>query len=163
MREERGITLILVLIVIIILTIIGGAVLFLIQANIEAGGSLRKKKESFYLAEAGVNNAISVLKTYYHVDDEDDFTSLLTRAFNTGWTKVNGRGDASPDGDWFLIPELSNFNFRGGSYKVFIKDDEDENPPDPYVDNNSVILVRSLGEGPDGSSTLLEVELEIVH
>jgi len=162
MRGDRGITLLMVLILIVILTFIGGVIVWLVNLNIQSAGALRRQKVSFYYAEAGINHAISILKNRYGVDENEDFTPLLTTANNMEWTQVDDAGEIDGTGNWFLIPELSNFNFREGSYRVFFRDDLDDNPDDPLDDKNRVIMVRSLGRGPRDSKSLIEVELELV-
>jgi len=151
-----------VLILILILTFIGGVLVWIVNLNIQSAGALRRQKISFYYAEAGINHAISVLKNTYGVDENENFTPLLQTAQNQGWAQVDDNGEMDGEGDWYLIPELSNFSFREGSYRVFLKDDQDDNPDNPQEDNNRVILVRSLGRGPGNSKSLIEVELELV-
>lgn len=162
LRKDRGITILMVLILIVILTFIGGVLVWIVNLNIKSAGALRRQKISFYYAEAGINHAISILKNTYGVDENENFTPLLLTAYNMGWAQVNDEGEVDGNGDWYLIPELSNFSFREGSYRVYLRDDQDDNPENPFEDQNRVILVRSLGNGPGDSKTLIEVELELV-
>jgi len=160
--NEKGASLLLVLLLIVILTFLGTTLVFIVSKNTKMAGYEKRHKEAFFIAEAGVRHAMKILERDFAISSIGSFDELLSTA-SQSWVEVNGYGEEEEGGGWFLIPSLSQFEFQGGIYKVYIRDDVDEDPSDPYDDSNNLILMRSTAFGPGGGKTTIEVELAIVQ
>jgi hypothetical protein len=128
-------------------TVIGVGALVATQnmvQDIERGERYTQTRETFYIAEAGIQTAMNYLN--YDDDGEspgdagDGFTEVLAN-FETN------RSEA-----------LDSFDFGGGTYTVTVKDNDD-NDGDPSTDADNTIILSSTGIK-DGRNITIEAVIQ---
>jgi len=142
-RGDRGVALPLSLLVLMAMT--GLALAFLSTSALEPGISrnLGDTTRARYLAEAGV---------------EVGYNTLVAIAITDGWGRL--LATASAERPWVALPALARASLPGlpeteGTYSVSVRNDSRPGDPaltggvatdpDPAVDANGVVIVRSMG------------------
>ena len=162
-NNEKGIVLVIALIMLCMMTIIGTAVSNTSSVETMISGVEKDQREAFYVAEAGVDHAKGLLKSYYvqknalkiaaGVDPDWDF------ALDGSLPGMSVASDTDISGGVQLI---TNGTMGGKyTYNVFIWDNEDVGNNIPFDateyatdDGDGIIYVRSTAVGPFGESSI---------
>jgi hypothetical protein len=148
--RESGFSVIIVLILLIMLVGIAMILLSTSRSDVFSAANERESAIAFYAAEAGVNHAKSVMATYQGYTDVAKFTPLISRSATPSISRtidyqVNGVTIPARYEVWF-------FNNTDGS--------------DGGVDLDGMLLIHSVGYGPNSSRSVIETVSgikELVH
>ena len=128
-------------------TVIGVGALVATQSmfqDIERGERYTQTREAFYIAEAGIQKAMNYLNYDENGDSPGDagngFTAVLAN-FESDNSEV-----------------FNNFEFGGGTYTVFVKDNDD-NDDDKATDADNTIILSSTGIK-DGRNITIEAVIQ---
>lgn len=136
-RNESGVVLVMALLTITLLSLLGKAALTNTEIEIKISANDRVAKETFHIAEAGIEHARTLLRTRSFDDvlegDDDD---------------KNEPGDNGQ--------LLSNVSFGNGSYDVHVTDNKDGDD-DRWDDKDGTIIVTSTGSSSNGPKRVLEI------
>jgi Tfp pilus assembly protein PilX len=151
---ERGAALITTVFVLLLITVLGMALTFIGTTALTVTTNDRQNTQAFYVAEAGAANAAKILLA----SSSSQFSTVLNAGdhqSNTGdELSVQPPGYSGPT---FTAIPSSGVSFAGGTYKVYVKDDQ--NAPPSTTDSNSVVVITSVGTAADGSTATVEVTI----
>ena len=191
-RSERGVTLILTLLTLGLMLLLGLALTMSSMSGVIVSGSYERDTRSFYIAEAGINHALSIFRG---INGDPNNTGTLTGDLNG-----DGRfdfsdvlyGSSASQGqlliDSHYIPSTYTIipsggltigsGINGGTYTVRVFDDDNPVvnfaspglPPnegnagtaDPLVDHNNRLIVRSIGTAATGARTVIDAEIGFI-
>lgn len=181
-RRERGVALILALLTLGLILLLGLALTMSSMSGIIVSGNYERDVRSFYLAEAGVNHAVSIFRMMEGDPNHDgtmegdlngdgrfDFDDVLAGS-DPAQGQLLTNTNYIPAG-YTAIPS-SGVSVTGGTYYVRVYDDDNlvvnyaapGLPPaegnsgtaDPLGDHNKRVVVRSVGIGANGARTVID-------
>jgi hypothetical protein len=188
-RTERGMTLIMALLTLALMTLMGLALTMSSMSGILVSANYERDTRSFYLAEAGVSHALSVLRAASgDPDDDGTITGDLNSDGKFDFKDVLFASASQADGQllndarfipaaYQLIPS-SGVTVAGGRYTVQVFDDDcatvnyaaPATPPGENgaeadgwkVDRNNRVVVRSTGVGANGERTVIDAVIGFI-
>lgn len=188
-RNERGVTLVMTLLTLALMLLLGLALTMSSLSAVIVSGNYERDAGSFYLAEAGVNHALSIFRA---MNGDPGHTGTLTGDLN-GDGKFNFDdvlyGSASQSAGQLLtdtryIPAdcaaipAGGISLASGRYYVQVYDDDnpqvnyaapaapphENNTETSYwkLDHNNRIVVRSIGVGTSGARTVIDAVIGFI-
>lgn len=152
--SERGYSLMIVIVTLVFLSALALITVQAVSVESRVAGNDRAAHNALYVSEAGIAWGTDLLRQApYEVIDSVSVTKVLA----LGFTPVTGTGATVLDG-WFELPG-SPVSFGGGTYRVAIKDDNDD--ANPTSDSNSRFFMRALGTDASGNRRLIEVVMAV--
>lgn len=188
-KTERGMTLIMALLTLALMLLMGLALTTSSMSGILVSANYERDVRSFYVAEAGVSHALSILRA---TSGDPNNTGVITGDLN-GDGKFDlkdvlygstSQADGALLADTRFIPSTyqlitaSGIAVAGGTYTVQVYDDD--NPTVNYaspsvppgengteadgwkIDRNNRIVVRSIGTGVNGARTVIDVVIGFI-
>lgn len=139
-KNQEGMVLVTALMFMVILFLLGTTAYLITSNDLKITGNYKTSKQAFYVAEAGIEHAITILK------NTADFTGVL-------------RGDdGDPDtlDDNGILDFGSSKPFAGGTYNVRVWDNADGDD-EPYSDKDKKVYVTSIGtmDGSGATATIV--------
>ena len=151
-KRQRGIALVIVMIAVSIMMLLSFALLTSALMETTISGNYRTQTQAFYIAEAGVEQAKTWLRSNMY--DTPLVNALLTEA--VGATLSNPPDQSSLTvGATTVNTPLGTQTFGDGTYTVWIGDNKDDG--DETTDADQVYVITSRGNGPDNATKLIEV------
>jgi len=141
-KDEKGAVLAIALIMLGLFSLLGVSAVLTSSVDTKISGNYRAGIEAFYIAEAGIEHAKSVLKTI----SLDDALDGVDDDKNT--TDDNG-----------ILSFGSSVSFNGGTYAVRVTDDDDGDG-DAWDDSNNRVIITSTGTSANGSVRKIEVVVQ---
>ncbi|OGL42281.1 MAG: hypothetical protein A3C43_07305 [Candidatus Schekmanbacteria bacterium RIFCSPHIGHO2_02_FULL_38_11] len=140
--SNQGAALIASLVILIVLTLFATLAITINIVELKVSDNHEEANKAFYGAESGIQHALAQLKT----------TTM-------SWTNSNASFTSLLSGATSLNPWVSFLS--SGNYVIKIKDDNDEaGTPDPAVDTNRRIYIRSESSTLFGAKKVIEVLVE---
>jgi hypothetical protein len=153
-RRDQGAALIIVLVVLVALLGIGTLTLLSIRAEMVSAGQGRVDQSALYAAESGASAGVEYLRS--HCQPAPDFFSSLMSASNaTPQSPVDIPGNnAQPGsaGNPFLLDSAM-------WYQVSVLNNTDDTGFAAGTDTDAVVVLRSVGHGPNGTQSIIEVQV----
>ena len=137
-ENEQGMVLLTSLMLMVILFILGTTAYLISSNDLKIGGNYKTSKQAFYVAEAGIEHAIGVLKK------KKDYTPILDGTD----TATSGPGILTKIGSG---PK----SFADGTYEVLVFDNDDGDS-DLTVDADQKVYITSTGTK-DGATATIQV------
>jgi len=152
--SERGYSLMIVIVTLVFLSALALITVQAVSVESRVAGNDRTAHSALYIAQAGIAWGTNLLRQApYEVVDSTSLSKVLA----LGFTSITGTGATVLDG-WLELPG-SQVTFGGGTYRVAIKDDDDD--ANPTSDSNSRFLMRALGTDASGNRRLIEVVMAV--
>jgi Tfp pilus assembly protein PilX len=140
LRNERGLTLAVVLMMMVILVSITGAALLFSSLNLKASANLKGGTAALQAADAGIQHALAAIPA------GGDFDSLLT-----GGVSGFPCYPASPCNGSSNKPRLTG-SINGYSYSVVVENDTTVSGETATGDVNKIVILTSTATSPNGSN-----------
>jgi len=142
-KNQEGMVLVTALMFMVILFLLGTTAYLITSNDLKISGNYKTSKQAFYVAEAGIEHAISVLK------NTADFTKVL-RGNDLDPDTLDDNGILS-----FQTPG-EPVSFAGGTYDVRVWDNADGDD-EPYSDKDKKVFVTSIGtmDGSGATATIV--------
>ena len=154
--RERGAALAITMIAVTALLGLGAITLLSVQSEIGSGGQSRFNQEALYAAESGVSAGMEYLRNA--CDPTGMLFSAQLVSGNIGAVpnpNVYGNGNATAN------PFTSASNL---SYAVTILNNTDDknfaNATGTNLDSDGIVILHSVGTGPDGTTATIEVTVQ---
>ena len=165
--SERGSAMIISLFVLMLLSVTGVSLMFLARTEVLMSQSSVRVKEAFYIAEAGQEAGRTAL---YLINGNKNFTNDLKKAAGDnhtfdldpaelrfvydemgGITGIRGTGDD--------VPLQGLTRFGRGWHAAFVTIDPEEGIT-TTEDKNDLVMITSIGTGPNGSEEVVQAIVE---
>lgn len=139
LREDRGVALPITILLLVVLGLLAVVATQWSSQDIKRTDKYYKAREAFYIAEAGVQQAIDLMN--YDSSGNSPGTEIDAGGFDNVLSNLVTDNSA----------RLTNVSFANGSYNVTVTDNDD-NDGDLSDDDDNAIIVTSVGT--KGSSTV---------
>lgn len=164
--KEEGAALVTAIFTILIATVIGIAVYYSAIISFTVSVNERNNTEAFYLADAGVNHAVALIKKV----PKDQYSAVLTAGANSTPDSGDELSVSPISGLWTTAESIPAGNATGGGvtnfgaggqgrYWVAVKNDTAAGET-PTTDANGILIITSTGIGRDGATATVEVILQ---
>ena len=158
---ERGVVLVLVLVALVTLLSIGGITMLSVKNEITSAGSSRFQDTALYAAESGISAGVDYLRSRCGFGPATLYSNFVSpnNGVESCPAAIYGNNlDAVNVGNPFTPLYTDNRAW----YRVCIRN----NPLDPGFaagdDDDGIITLRSVGRGPNGSQSVIEVDIRPV-
>lgn len=152
--SERGYSLMIVIVTLVFLSALALITVQVVSVETRVAGNDRAAHNALYIAQAGIAWGTDLLRQApYEVVD----SASVSKALALGFAPVTGTGATVLDG-WLELPG-SPVSYGGGTFRVAIKDDNDD--ANPTSDSNSRFFMRALGTDASGNRRLIEVVMAV--
>lgn len=165
-RKDTGAALVTAIFAILLATLIGTALHYIAKISMTVAVNERDNTEAFYIAEAGINHAVSLIKKV----PKSTYNAVLTAGANaqpnTGdelsvpptsglWTSADSIPSGSATGGG-----VTGFGSGGsGRYWVSVKNDTGTGET-AVADLNGILIVTSTGVGRNGATAIIETVIK---
>jgi len=140
--NESGAALVIVLLLLLVLAGLVPAAVNMARNDFTRTVSYEESKESFYIADTGVEHAKRLMKTQYKVDFLDD--GILDTGATTASKTVNGNTQT-----------YNEYSYGGGKYWIRV-DDNIEADGVTTADTDNMIIVTSVGQVDGGPEKIIK-------
>lgn len=160
MHNEKGIALITSLMMLFAITSMGIAATNLSVVEGWLSSNYRSSKQSFQIADAGIENARDLLQT-----NPGALTLSQRLAARVGPNNVLSNSSSIANfyaGGAFAtddVPFIANTSFGGGSYRVYLTNDTTDGITST-TDTNSQVTLISFGQGPNNSLSIVQAVVQ---
>jgi len=137
-KNEKGMVLPLVLMFLAIIAILGTTAVIVTTTDLKIGSNYKASQQAFYVAEAGIQHAVNVLR------------AGSSNGFDDELLGSDGSSGTSDDG---ILSFGSSISFGDGTYAVQVTDNDDGDS-NMFSDSDRKVLITSIGTIDNASKTI---------
>ncbi|MBI4763929.1 MAG: pilus assembly PilX N-terminal domain-containing protein [Deltaproteobacteria bacterium] len=151
-KDQKGIALVTAILMLVVLSVIGIIAVNVTTIGAKITGNTRTSKQSFYLAEAGIEQARELLRS--RIAGGSTVSGELNSLKGVDGQLVDSTNVANFSGSDDL-PFINTTTLGNGNFRVFLTNDISDGVTST-ADTNSQVTLTSFGEGPDNSRAVIQ-------